>query len=270
MTRNGQSISIPMYDRFWAAWRRRRWRGFHRTWSLHEACGGAGEILVRSRYGPIFSLDPTSYIDGFVIQQGFYESEVVEALRPAIAQGGVLWDIGANIGLHAVTLKSLCPAATVCAFEPAPAMMTRLQRNAGLNRLDLSLYALALSDRDGIASLSLGSAGNPGMSTLSPWHAFPYAGTCRIATARGDRLVADGTAPMPTAIKLDVEGFEPAVLRGLHDVLRSAVCRAVVFEDGPDETESKQQLRAGGFAIRALARYEDTGHALANFIAEKS
>lgn len=224
---------------------------------------------MRSSYGPLFALDPTSYIDGFVIEQGFYESEVLEALRAQLAGGGVLWDIGANIGLHAVTLKTLLPAVTVCAFEPAPATMARLQRNAALNHAALALHTLALSDRDGFAPLSLGSAGNPGMSTLSPWHEFTYAGVCHVATARGDRLVADGAALAPTAIKLDVEGFEAAVLRGLAAVLRRPECRGVVFEDGPGESEPKALLRAAGFALTPLARRETTAHALTNFLAAK-
>lgn len=259
-----------LQDRFWAAWRRRGWRGFHRAWGLRRSRGGTSEILVRSGYGHVFALDPTSYIDSFVIEQGFYESEVLEALRAALGAGGVLWDIGSNIGLHAVTLKTLSPAVTVCAFEPAPSTMARLQQNAALNGAALSLYALALSDRDGLAPLSLGSPGNPGMSTLSPWHEFTYAGVCNVATARGDRLVAEGAAPAPRAIKLDVEGFESAVLRGLHDTLRHPSCRAVVFEDGPEETESKALLRSAGFTLTPLARREKTTHPLINFIAAKA
>lgn len=262
--------AIAWRDRFWGGWRRRRWRGFHRAWGFAQARGGAAEILVRCSLGPTFSLDPNGYIDGFVIEQGFYESEVLDALRPSLAAGGVLWDIGANIGLHGVTAKSLYPAATVCAFEPAPSTMARLQCNAALNAVTLNCYALALSDRDGVAPLHLGSAGNPGMSTLSPWQAGNYAGTCHVTTARGDRLVATSSAPAPTVLKLDVEGHEAAVLRGLGDVLRTAACRVVVFEDGPDnQTEPKQLLRAAGFRIGALRRHESTAHALANFLAEK-
>jgi FkbM family methyltransferase len=262
-------IALP--DLLWAAWRRRKWRGFHRAWGWRIARGGARELLARSSYGPVFALDPLGYLDGFVLDQGFYESEVFEALRPELARGGVLWDIGANIGLHAVTAKVLFPAANVCAFEPAPTTMARLQRNAALNAVQPGLFTCALSDRPGIAVLHLGDQGNPGMSTLSPWSAYTYAGTCHVSTCRGDDLVANGAAPLPNVIKLDVEGHEPAVLRGLASVLRAPECRLAVFEDGLEpDTETKRLLTAAGFKIRRLDRREATAHVLANFAAEKS
>lgn len=263
--------TIPLPDRFWAAWRRRKWRGFHRAWGWRMARGGAREVLARSSYGPVFALDPLGYLDGFVLDQGFYESEVFEAVRPELARGGVFWDIGANIGLHAVTAKVLYPAATVCAFEPAPTTMARLRRNAALNAAEIMLHDVALSDHAGEVSLHLGDPGNPGMSTLSPWSAYRYAGTCQVALRRGDELVASGAGPSPNVIKLDVEGHEPAVLRGLANVLRAPDCRRVVFEDGHEpDTATKRLLGAAGFKIRPLDRREATAHALGNFLAAKS
>ena len=263
-------MTLPTADRFWTAWRRRKWRGFHRAWSWRLRRGHRTELLVRSSYGPVFALDPFAYIDGFVIERGFYESEVLDALRPALAPGTVLWDIGGNIGLHAITAKLLHPTATVCAFEPVPAVMTRLQRNAALNQADIRLFNLALSDREGVATMHLGQPGNYGMSTLCPWNGANYAGTCHVATARGDQLVETGVAPAPAVIKLDVEGHEAAVLRGLARVLARPECRLMIFEDGvAADTEAKRLLAAAGFQIRILARQEATEHALANFVAEK-
>ena len=256
-------------DRIFAGWRRRRWRGFNRAWSALR--GPQARLRFRTRYGSEFALNPTAYIDGIVIEDGFYESEVLEALRAALSPAAVLWDIGANFGLHAITAACLAPEATVVAFEPNPAEHARLLLHRAWNAPRLITCALALSDRTGVLPLHLGDSGNSGMTTLEPWSEARYTGVVNVAVLTGDELVARGSLPAPTLIKLDVEGHEAAVLRGLATVLARPSCTLVVFEDHPTaESEAKRLLRAAGFAIAPLARREHSDHALVNFAARKS
>jgi hypothetical protein len=108
------------------------------------------------------------------------------------------------------------------------------------------------------------------MTTLSPWSQASYSGTVLVTVATGDSLIAAGSLPAPTLIKLDVEGHEPPVLRGLATTLASHLCELVVLEDAPaEDTPAKQLLRAAGFTLRPLVRHEHSAHALANFAAEK-
>lgn len=262
--------TVPFRDRLLAAWWRRGWRGFL---ALRRGLprGPLGDTLVfTTPYGSTFQLDPTAYIDGLVVREGFYESEVLDALRSRLRPGAVLWDIGANFGLHSVTLARLVPGATIVAFEPNPAEHARLLRHRAWNAPHLITSSLALSDSPGVLPLHLGPAGNSGMTTLAPWSQGTYAGTVLVAAAPGDELIARGTLPAPTIIKLDVEGHEPAVLRGLATALASPRCELVVLEDGPSaDTPAKHLLRAAGFTIAPLIRREQSAHALVNFSAEK-
>jgi len=264
------SHDISWRDRVLAWWWRRQGRGFHTLRRLLPR-GPHGDALVcRTRYGSRFLLEPTAHIDGRVVAEGYYESEVFEALRSRLRPGAVLWDIGANFGLHAVTAARLVPEATVVAFEPNPAEHARLLRHRDWNAPHLITSTLALSDADGILPLHLGPAGNSGMTTLSPWSQASYTGTVLVATAAGDALLARGVLPAPTVIKLDVEGHEAAVLTGLATALADLRCELVVFEDSPEPgTPVKQRLQSAGFTIESLVRNEQTEHALMNFAARR-
>ena len=259
---------LPWRDRLLAGWLHRGWRGAHRLARFLGFSGRESTLLARSRHGVLFELFAFSYIDRIVLRSGYYESEVLDALRPHLGPGAVLWDIGANFGLHAVTARLLFPAATVIAFEPAPAVHARLLKNAALNVAPVRTVALALSDRTGYAPLHLAPPGNSGMTTLSPWSGGSYTGTVLVAIARGDDLIAAGTLPAPTVIKIDVEGHELAALQGLAATLRSGACHAVIFEDALTAgSEVKTLLRSFGFTVAPLDRHENSAHTLGNFAA---
>jgi FkbM family methyltransferase len=260
---------LSWHDYVWAFLRRRRMRGFARLW--HALRGPHATVRLRARFGATFALDPFAYIDGIVLEEAFYESEVFEALKPCLHAGAVLWDIGANFGLHAVTAARLHPEATVVAFEPNPSEHARLLLHRSWNAPQLVTSSLALSDSAGVLPLHLGPPGNSGMTTLTPWSAASYTGTVLVALVRGDDLIARAVLPAPTVIKLDVEGHELAVLRGLALAVAQPRCELIVFEDGAEpDTLVKQFLRTAGFTIAPLARREHTEHALANFAARRS
>lgn len=215
----------------------------------------------------MFELSPFSYIDAIVIREGYYEPEVIDAIVSVLGDG-VLWDVGANFGLHGITAKLTRPASRVVCFEPSPEMLGRLWINRSLNGLDVDVVGVALSNRTGFQALRLGPPGNPGMSTLSPWSGTTYAGSCLVAVARGDDLAADRLVPAPTVIKLDVEGHELPVLQGLPIILGAPSLRAVVFEDSGDrETPVKALLSRAGFAFQLLERRQGSRHGLENFAA---
>jgi len=264
--------SCPSWrDRLLATWWRSRLPGFLTFRQLLRRESDGNAFACRTLYGSCFLLDPLSYIDGRVVAEGYYESEVFEALRTRLRPTSVLWDIGANFGLHAVTAARLFPGATVVAFEPNPSEHARLLRHREWNAPTLITSTLALSDTAGILPLHLGPAGNSGMTTLAPWSQATYTGTVLVATVPGDDLIARGILPAPTCIKLDVEGHEAAVLRGLTATLADPRCELVVFEDGPDAgSPVKDLLQAAGFDLDPLIRRENTAHRLMNFAARKS
>lgn len=265
-----KNLAQPSWrDRFLIAYYRRNWRGLHALMRVNRM----RSLRMQTAPGAVFDLQPWEYIDGIILHEGFYEPEVLEALRPFLGEGAVLWDIGANFGLQAISAACLAPATRVFAFEPNPATFTRLQNHARLNQVDVSVQPMALGEREGEASLYVNDDGNSGMSSLMHASTGP-ATTVRVV--RGDTLIDAGKIPAPTAIKLDVEGGEEFVLRGLGRHLTSPTLRAVVYEtnaqllERPAACAATRELIAAGFKITALPRAASQAHLLANFLASRS
>ena len=256
--------SLP--DRLLAGYFREGLRGFRTLMKL----AGKNSLQARTRYGARFALRPDEYIDAIVLREGYYEPEVIEALRPYLRPEAVFWDIGANLGLHAVSAAQLATGARVLAFEPAPATFARLQAHVRLNHVDVDLHPFALGERDGEVTLHVNTSGNAGMSSI----VHPGAGTgTSVRLVRADTAIATGLCPAPTVMKLDVEGAEAAVLAGFGRRLASPALEAVVYEtsadllDEPSRCPATRLLLAAGFQLRALPRAASSTHLLANFLA---
>jgi FkbM family methyltransferase len=138
------------------------------------------------------------------------------------AQPGAFFDIGANTGFYAL-LAACAGAQQVRAFEPVPAIADLLSANLALNGVQaastIALHRLALSDQSGEASLFLPDQGHGLIETsasLNPEFRAVHSGAltvplCRLDNHLADQPLADGLA---LVIKIDVESWEPQVLRG--------------------------------------------------------
>lgn len=122
-----------------------------------------------------------------------------------------------------------------------------------LNSTDARVLQVALSDYVGDAQMVTDSIDEPGVGSpeLSPDHAD---GCIRVDVTTGDTLVESGNVPSPDVIKIDVEGAELNVLRGLEDTLSSRDCRVVYCEVHGDTNQNLsrrvgEMLRECGFAV---------------------
>jgi FkbM family methyltransferase len=238
-------------DSVLVAYARTGWRGYHRLLDLT----GKTTVRVRTKHGVLFDLKPLSHIESTVIKTGYYEEEVLEALLPHLKVGTVLWDIGANFGLHAITAKHLKPDIQVVCFEPSPVMFAQLHHNCELNQQKMKLLSIALSDSSGYAELHTMN-GNQGMNSLGAWEGFAWSGsfTCYCDTADG--IGASGLVPAPNVIKIDVEGWEDRVFAGMTSILKSPSLKAIVFEYFGDS--DLKMLTDYGFRITRLPSGENS------------
>jgi FkbM family methyltransferase len=226
----------------------------------------ANEVTAPTRFGSRFRLRLDDYIDNIVLNEGYYETEVLRAMHEGVPNGACVWDVGANFGLHCVTLKLLRPDLRIIAFEPAPEQAARIIENAALNGVSLDILTMGLGAYSSIGRLYIMRKGNPGMTTFSPWSKVSYDMHLQAQIETGDRLIELEIVPYPYLLKVDVEGAEEEVFKGLNKTLSGDRVRRVIFEGGP---ELCTLVASRSFVVRELRREENTGHVLHNYVGDR-
>lgn len=150
---------------------------------------------------------------------GANELPVQEAVVASVSEGDVFYDIGSNVGFFALVAARLVgTSGQAYAFEPLPANLQQIAANSSANRIDnLTIIPYAVGDRAGAATLYLDA--HPGGATLSVDDSSRVGGQMEVEVACIDDLVASGRCRPPDVVKIDVEGLEPAVLRGMERTL---------------------------------------------------
>lgn len=196
-----------------------------------------------------------------VLYHGSQSPEIVACLASRIGEKpAVLWDVGANIGGIAIPLLYRCPALTVVCFEPSPAVCARLIENLKINpavSARARVVNVALSSEDALLDFwPSNETFNSGVGGMYPARNRDARIKVQVQAARGDSLL--GALPAPDVIKVDVEGYEHEVFRGMTQVL--AAGPAILFEHEvyrfrerglPTDTVIKQ-LQALGYTVGDL------------------
>ncbi len=130
---------------------------------------------------------------------------------------GPVVDIGANIGVVSLLLATQYRETRIFSFEPAPTTFSALSKNVALNGLsNISLHQLALSDTVGEIALDAlpDQRGNARIADAKSAH------VTMVPTTTLDKFVEEQGIKTIGLLKIDVEGFEAAVLRGASQSAR--------------------------------------------------
>jgi len=184
---------------------------------------------------------------------GSYERTLRSFVASLPLNGGVCVDIGANLGLHTVLLSNLVGSGgRVFAFEPEARNFELLEYNLRRNGLaNVAASRCALGSAEGVCQLNL-SPDNFGDHKIGGQSRGP-AQEVRITTLdTALQHVPDGSVRL---IKIDVQGYELEVLRGMKGTLeRNAdvillleISPTHLAEVGTSATELVSAIRALGF-----------------------
>ncbi len=205
--------------------------------------------------GWYFGLRFNHYLSGDMSQctyvDGRYEPNEMYAMAQLIKPGMCFVDVGANAGIFTIMAARLTgERGAVHAFEPSPRDRERLQANIALNRLtNVTVHGEALGRSPSRAVLAVSGAERPGHNTIG---GFMYAEDSAAYSVEVEVTTLDGVAEASNltrldVMKIDVEGFETAVLQGGTATL--ARFRPVMVIEAQDES----LRRAGSSASELLA-----------------
>jgi len=169
----------------------------------------------------------TGYENEYVFEKiksgTFYENDLLLRWTDSINENSIVFDIGANLGNHTLFFSKIKNAKKVYSFEPVKKNYELLERNCKDNSCtQVELFNFGLGAQNGFANMT-DNVHNFGAIELNE----SYDGVIKIYTI--DEL----NLPGPDFVKIDVEGFEIKVLKGMHRTL-TQYCPDLWIEVRPD------------------------------------
>ena len=183
---------------------------------------------------------------------GWMGREEKDFFERRIHPGMHVLDIGANLGLYTVLFSRLVgESGWVTAIEPDPELFETLKTNCQINSLsNVTLYNVAAGSSSSVGVLAR-SLVNAGDSRMSPGHASELRRSVEVRVVTIDEIAAGERVDF---IKIDVQGWEGEVIRGMHQVLTYNPAVQIRFEYWP------YGLRAAGSdPIALLGALENYG-----------
>ncbi len=173
--------------------------------------------------------------------------------------GETFVDVGANVGMYSI-YAGVVAGARVFAFEPESQNYAELCRSIFFNegtRKNIVAWCAAVSDepveisrllvRDLHTGYSFHDFGEPSRD-YSPAERFAQ-GSVAFSL---DHLVVSGAIPEPDHVKIDVDGHEDKVVRGMRGLLGRRVMRTVLIEADPSLAGTRgitEQMLGDGWVV---------------------
>jgi FkbM family methyltransferase len=173
-------------------------------------------LAVRNRSGVRLRIDPLDYIGHAICFTGHFEPLSIALARRLMSEGGTFLDVGANFGLFTCSLLSDTSVDCI-AVEASALAFTRLQHNLELNRAArVTALNAALSAARALVRLETPLEHNLGTTRVASEVSPSFPGGLCVAALSLDELLQLIGAQNIRLMKIDVEGYEIEVLRGLN------------------------------------------------------
>jgi FkbM family methyltransferase len=195
----------------------RGWERVVRLFTSPERCRGMEDVPI-IRDGTTFIAQPGVPLGWHIALFGTYEPELREIFGRILPAGGVVVDVGANVGWHTMLMARLVgESGRVFAAEANPSVRVRLEEHLHLNGLrQVAVLPFALGDRNGSVEFHA-----PGVDKLASGDGHVVApgesgapDVIRVEVRTLDDALESRNLGRLDLIKIDVEGFEWPVLSG--------------------------------------------------------
>ena len=216
---------------------------------LRRLTGGVPRIEAGPAFGLRFDAGPeaASYVQGAV------ELPVQETVSTSLNAGDIFYDVGANVGFFSVLAGRIVGSTgAVYAFEPVPQNALQVEKNACLNNLNnIEVVRIALSNHCGQSELLL--ARHSGGAVLKGAGIPPdFTESIAVETISMDAVLEKKKLRSPNLVKIDVEGAELDVLKGMTGVLRKYGPKVIIEVDDEVQSRCLDKLSACRAFLRGL------------------
>jgi len=200
-------------------------------------------LIVRPElhiHGAVVALNPDDPVVSGALTLGVYERAETRFFRLACRPGMIFLDVGANVGYYtALAIERLQSSGAIVAMEPDPESFSFLLKTVALNgQAKVTCVQKAAGPETGEATLFV-SRDNRGDNRL-------YANNLstdsfRVPAITVDDLLAELGIQQVNLVKIDAQGFEGHVLRGMERTIVNSPSLIILMEFWP------QGLRTAGF-----------------------
>jgi FkbM family methyltransferase len=202
--------------------------------SLREKIFTTGEKDIRSAEwmtGTIFKTDLSERY-GCEFHYGYFQERLEAYLfRELLAPGSIVIDVGANFGLYTIlSAQAVSPTGRVYAFEPVERAFNLLEENVRINALAgvATCYNFCIGASDGQTEFYITE--DTAFSGMAFTERSRLLQTKDVQVRSIDSFLHEVGQSSINALKIDVEGFEYAVLAGAMDTIRNSPEIAILLE----------------------------------------
>jgi FkbM family methyltransferase len=156
-----------------------------------------------------------------------YEPHMADAIKAHVPRDGTFWDVGANIGFISLFASKIAgPGGRVLSFEPSPEVLALLRRNTeGEKNIKVLPYGIGNADTlKSFAAQGTSSAASfvEDVTAINRrFHPNQPIEQVTVTMRKLDTLLDAGLSPVPSLVKIDIEGFELEALKGADRLLSS-------------------------------------------------
>jgi FkbM family methyltransferase len=211
---------------------------------------------------------PRELLQKHILFQGYFEYYESRLLRRLLQPGQVFVDVGANIGWHSMLAADrVGPSGRVIACEPVSSTYSHLLRNIDINEFSqIDPHQIGLADRD--AELNIYELESDNCGAHSLFSNRKHQPLERVRVRHAASFFDEQNIREVHVCKIDVEGAEVEVLKGLTSVLRERRIKILLLEINPEGLHRAKRspdelidlVRSNGFILEGIRTGREIKH----------